>query len=143
MVFLTKIKLAIAFQLSLTYREKHQYQKIINRLEKYRFFVDNTISYHFSEYYILLGEAYSKLTNYKIAEGYLFNALEHIEKETKLNNDEKNYLKYYTYSRLGFVYINLYEDIKSKKCLDLHKKISFDEKNIKNYLIHYFSLNNF
>lgn len=58
MKFLTKIKLAIAFQASLNYDAEHQYQKIIDTLEKYRFFVDNEMSNPFSEYFILLGEAY-------------------------------------------------------------------------------------
>ena len=142
MILLTKIKLAIAFQVSLNYKENHQYQKIIDRLEKYRFFVDNKISYSFTEYYILLGEAYYKVTNYKISEGYLLNALEHIEKETKLNEDEKNYLKYYTYGRLYLVYNNLYENIKSKRCLELFTEITFNEKNIRRYIQAYFTLDN-
>lgn len=141
MKFLTKIRLGIAFQASLNYDAKHQYQKIIDTLEKYRFFVDNEMSKPFSEYFILLGEAYYKITNYKVAEGYLLNALNHIENETKFNEDEKNYLKYHTYFWLYLVYKNLYEDIKSKKSLELLDKTTFDENNIRRYIRNYFPLN--
>jgi tetratricopeptide (TPR) repeat protein len=140
--FLTKIKLAIAFQASLNYDAKHQYQKIINTLEKYRPFVDGELSNPFSEYFILLGEAYYKITNYRIAEGYFLNALEHIDNEAKFNEDEKNYLKYITYYWLCLVYKDLYEDIKVKQCLNLLKKITFDENNIKRYIKNNFPLNN-
>lgn len=72
----------------------------------------------------------------------MLNALKHIENETKFNEDEKDYLKYHTYFWLYLVYKNLYEDIKSKKCLDLFEKITFDENNIRRYIRNNFPLNN-
>jgi len=134
MKFWTKIKLALAFQTSLNYEAENKYQKVIKTLEKYRHFIDNELSKPFSEYFILLGEAYYKITNYKLAEGYLLNALEHIENETKFNKDEKNYLKYHTYYWLYLTYTNQYDNIKSKQCLNIFERTSFDINNVRKYI---------
>jgi tetratricopeptide (TPR) repeat protein len=134
MKFFTKIKLLLAFQASLNHDSNGQYQKIIDTLEKYRSFVDNQLSIPFSEYYILLGEAYYKITNYRISEGYLLNALEQIDNESKFNEDEKNYLKNHVYYYLYLTYKYLHDDVKAKQCLNLFEKITFNTINIQKYI---------
>ena len=142
MIFWTKLKLVLAFQASLNYEAENKYQKVIDTLEKYRPFIDSKLSKPFSEYFILLGEAYYKITNYRLAEGYLLNALEHIENETKFNDDEKNYLKYHTYYWLYLVYKNQYDNIKAKQCQNIFKKTSFNINNIRKYIQNSFPLDN-
>lgn len=142
MIFWTKIKLALAFQRALGYEEEHRYQKVINTLEKYRSFVDKKLPIPFSEYFILLGRAYCGITNYRLAEGCLISALEHIKDESKFNEDEKNYLKYHTYYWLYFVYKNLYDNVKAEQCQNLFKKVNFNLKNVRKYFKTSFPIDN-
>ena len=126
--FLTKINFAFQYLKALKYAEKGEYQKIISTIEKYRSFVDLNMTNKLSEYYILLGESYFNMTNYRIAEGYFLTAIQHIDKQKNLNIDEQNYLEYYIYNLLFLTYNRLYAEEKAKQCLNIVKKINYDEK---------------
>jgi tetratricopeptide (TPR) repeat protein len=134
MKFLTKIKLALAFQTSLNYDAEKKYQKIIDKLEKYRSFVEDEMKNTFPEFYILLGEAYFNITNYRIAEGYLLKALETTKKDTKLNHDEINYLNIHIYYWLYLTYKHLNDEAKAFQCSNLYRETTYNEKNIRRYI---------
>jgi tetratricopeptide (TPR) repeat protein len=134
MQFITKIKLALAFYISLNYSTEKKYQKVINKLEKYRSFVDNKMKNKFPEFYILLGESYYNVTNYRIAEGCLLKALEATKKDTKLNHDEINYLNIHIYYWLYLTYKNLYDETKAFQCSNLYRETTYNNKNIRRYL---------
>lgn len=139
--FFTKIKFVFQYLKALKYAEKGEYQKVINTLEKYRSFLDKNMTNKFSEYYILLGKSYYEVLNYRLAEGYLLSAINHINLEKKLNNDEKKYLNYYTYSFLYFTYLKLYDEIKASQSLKIVKQINYEDKNIRISFLAHFQIN--
>ena len=88
----------------------------------------------FSEFYILLGEAYYKITNYKVAEGYLLKALDVNKKSDKLNQDEVSYLNLHIYYWLHLTYKHLYDEVKASQCSKLFKSITYNEENVRRYI---------
>jgi len=93
-----------------------------------------------SEYYILLGESYFNVTNYRMAEGYLLTAIDNIENEKNLNEDERNYLKYFVYNFLYLTYNRLFDNIKRDQCIKIIKNISYNNENVRNYIYTHFPI---
>jgi len=133
----TKIKFSFAYKKAFDYDQEKEYQKIIDTLENYRTLIDEKPD-AFPDYYILLGEAYFRLTNYHLAEGLFLKALEVLETTKKLNENETAYLKLYTYRWLQITYQSLEKYSFKTRYKILSEKVSYDTNKIRRTIKEYF-----
>ena len=73
-MILSKIKYPFAFMKALSMQERGEYENSIKLLTKYEEFINNNQS-KFSDYYIILAEAYARIGKYKEADDKFKKAL--------------------------------------------------------------------
>jgi tetratricopeptide (TPR) repeat protein len=97
-----KLKYIYDFMKALKYDSLQQYKKALTYLEKQNGFVaDNEMMW--PEYYILRGEIRARIGNTNQALEDFHKAIDILDTTNYVNNDEKNYLKYYILKWLEYL----------------------------------------